>query len=152
MDPAIRTSLLCRSLIRKVGEATMRCEYSARLVFRPCWGEGRLRCFATVFVFTKAPNVDRRTSETNGATLKDAQTEAFVVRIPIAPTVIIPLSLPEVNKIMLIEVASRSEAWVYGRSLAGIAGSNTAGDMDVLSLVSVCECCVLAGSDFSAWG
>jgi hypothetical protein len=27
--------------------------------------------------------------------------------------------------------AARSEAWVYGRSLAGIAGSNPAGGMDV---------------------
>ena len=90
MDPAIRTSLLCRSLIGKVGEATVRCEYSARLVFRPCWGEGRLWCFATVFVFTKAPNVDRKTSEMKGATVKDADTEASLVRIPMTLTVITP--------------------------------------------------------------
>jgi hypothetical protein len=86
MDPAIRTSLLCRSLIGKVGEATMRCDYSARLVFRPYWGEGRLCCFATVFVFTKALNVDRQTSEMKGETVKDAQTEASLVRIPMTPT------------------------------------------------------------------
>ena len=34
---------------------------------------------------------------------------------------------------------ARSEAWVCGRSLAGIAGSNPAGDKDV-SLVSVVWC------------
>jgi hypothetical protein len=62
-------------------------------------------------------------------------------RIPMTPTVIIPLSLPEVNKIMLIEVAARSKAWVYGRLLAGIADSNPAGDMDVVSLVSVSVVC-----------
>ena len=39
-------------------------------------------------------------------------------------------------------VTARSKAWVYGRSLAGIVGSNPAGGMDV----SV-ECCVLSGRD-----
>ena len=38
-----------------------------------------------------------------------------------------------------IPVAARSKAWVYGRSLAGIVGSNHTGGMDV------CECCVLTG-------
>ena len=38
------------------------------------------------------------------------------------------------------QVAVRSKDWVFGRTLAGIAGSNSAGDMDVLSLVSV-VCC-----------
>ena len=37
-------------------------------------------------------------------------------------------------------MATRSKAWVYGRSLAVIVGSNPAGGMDVLSLVSV-VCC-----------
>ena len=37
-------------------------------------------------------------------------------------------------------MAARSKAWVCGRSLAGIAGSNSAGGIDVLS----CECCVLS--------
>ena len=37
-------------------------------------------------------------------------------------------------------VAARFKAWVCGRSLAGMAGSNPAGDMDVC-----CECCVLSG-------
>jgi hypothetical protein len=32
---------------------------------------------------------------------------------------------------MQISVATQSKAWVYGRSLAGIVGSNPAGDMDV---------------------
>jgi len=40
----------------------------------------------------------------------------------------------------LIPVATQSKAWVFGRSLAGIAESNPAGDMDVS-----CECCVLSG-------
>ena len=35
---------------------------------------------------------------------------------------------------------ARSEAWVCGRSLAGIVGSNPAGGVDVC-----CECCVLSG-------
>jgi hypothetical protein len=33
-----------------------------------------------------------------------------------------------------IAVAVRSKAWVYGRSLAGIAGSNPTGGMDVCLL------------------
>jgi hypothetical protein len=37
-------------------------------------------------------------------------------------------------------VAARSTAWVCGRSLVGIAGSNQAGGMDVCR-----ECCVLSG-------
>jgi hypothetical protein len=36
--------------------------------------------------------------------------------------------------ILLIPVAARSTAWVSGRSLAGIAGSNPAGGMDVCLL------------------
>jgi hypothetical protein len=40
-------------------------------------------------------------------------------------------------------VAARSKAWVCGRLLAGIAGSNRAGDMDVCLS---CECCVLSVS------
>ena len=42
---------------------------------------------------------------------------------------------------MPISVAARSEAWVYGRSLAGIVGSKPAG-----AWMSVCvEGCVLSG-------
>jgi len=37
-------------------------------------------------------------------------------------------------------VTARSQAWVCGRSLAGIAGSNPPGGVDVC-----CECCVLSG-------
>ena len=39
-----------------------------------------------------------------------------------------------------ISVAARSKVWVYGRSLVGILGSNTAGCMDVCF-----ESCVLSG-------
>jgi len=39
-----------------------------------------------------------------------------------------------------IPVAARSKAWVYGRSPAGIVGSNPTGGMDVCV-----ECCVLSG-------
>jgi hypothetical protein len=39
-----------------------------------------------------------------------------------------------------IPVAARSKAWVYGRSVVGIVGSNPAGDMYVC-----CDCCVLSG-------
>ena len=42
----------------------------------------------------------------------------------------------------LIPVSARSKAWVCGRSVAGNAGSNHVGAMDVVS----CECCVLSGS------
>ena len=34
-------------------------------------------------------------------------------------------------------MAARSKAWVWGRSLARIAGSNSAGGMDVVSFVIV---------------
>ena len=41
---------------------------------------------------------------------------------------------------MSILVAAQSEAWVCGRSLAGIAGSNPAGNHGCLSFVSaVCR-------------
>ena len=40
-----------------------------------------------------------------------------------------------------IPVAARSKAWVCGRSLAGIMGSNPAGAWMSVS----CECCVLSG-------
>ena len=39
-----------------------------------------------------------------------------------------------------VPMAVRSKAWVWGRSLAGILGSNLAGVTDVC-----CECCVLSG-------
>ena len=39
---------------------------------------------------------------------------------------------------MSIPVAERSKAWVYGRSLAGIAVSNPAGVMDVSLLWVLC--------------
>ena len=45
---------------------------------------------------------------------------------------------------MLIPVAARSKAWVYGRSISGIVGSNPAGGRGALMSVS-CECCVLSG-------
>ena len=47
----------------------------------------------------------------------------------------------DVFDLLPIPVAARSEAWVCGRSLAGIVGSNPAGGMDVSR-----ECCVLSGS------
>ena len=42
----------------------------------------------------------------------------------------------DVFNLLPIPVAARSEAWVCGRSLAGIVGSNPAGGMDVCV-----ECC-----------
>jgi hypothetical protein len=54
--------------------------------------------------------------------------KAFTIRIP--------------NKIrMPIPLATRSTAWVCGRSFVGIVGSNPAGGMDAC----LCECCVLSG-------
>jgi hypothetical protein len=44
---------------------------------------------------------------------------------------------------MPIPVAAQSKAWVSGRSLAGIVGSNTAGSWMYVS----CECCVLSSTD-----
>jgi hypothetical protein len=41
---------------------------------------------------------------------------------------------------MPIAVAARSKAWICGRSLDGIVGSNPASSLDVS-----CECCVLSG-------
>jgi hypothetical protein len=38
-------------------------------------------------------------------------------------------------------VAAPSKAWICGRALAGIVGSNPPGDMDVVSCVCVCVCC-----------
>jgi hypothetical protein len=37
-----------------------------------------------------------------------------------------------------IPVVARSKSWFYGRSLAEIAGSNPAGDMDVFVLWVLC--------------
>ena len=46
-----------------------------------------------------------------------------------------------------VPVAARSKAWVCGRSLAGIVGSNPAGSMDIyLSVVSVVCCQVEVSS------
>jgi hypothetical protein len=49
-----------------------------------------------------------------------------------------------------ISVAARSKLWVCGRSLAGIAGSNSAGCIDVLSIVSV-VCCEVEVSADDIW-
>jgi hypothetical protein len=45
------------------------------------------------------------------------------------------------GSIMPIPVAARSKAWVYGRSLTRIVGSNSTGGMEYVS----CDCCVLSG-------
>ena len=45
----------------------------------------------------------------------------------------------------------RSKAWVCGRSLAGIVGSNPAGDMDVPAVSVVC-CQVEVSADYSSRG
>jgi hypothetical protein len=50
-------------------------------------------------------------------------------------------SIVSVGKSARIPVAVRSEAWVCGRSLAGIVGSNHAGAIDICS-----ECWWLSGS------
>ena len=56
-------------------------------------------------------------------------------------------------KFLPISVAARPKAWLYGRSLAGIVGSNPADGMDVCV-----ECCVLSdrglcdGADHSSRG
>jgi hypothetical protein len=45
--------------------------------------------------------------------------------------VILKRNITILKELLPISVAARSKAWVYGRSLAGIVGSNPAGDMDV---------------------
>jgi hypothetical protein len=47
-----------------------------------------------------------------------------------------------------IPVAARAKAWVFGRSLAGIAGSNYARPRIPVS----CECCLFLGRGLSASG
>jgi hypothetical protein len=47
------------------------------------------------------------------------------------------LNVLDVNE--LIRVAARCKAWICRRSFAGIAGSNPAGGMDVLSRVICCQ-------------
>jgi len=39
---------------------------------------------------------------------------------------------------MLITVAARSKAWVCGRSLTGIVGSNPSGGVDICLLLVLC--------------
>ena len=39
---------------------------------------------------------------------------------------------------MMIPVATRSKAWVYGSSIVAIVGSNNAGAMDVCALWMLC--------------
>jgi hypothetical protein len=43
-----------------------------------------------------------------------------------------------------MQVTARFKAWVWGRSLAGVAGSNLTVDIDVCF-----ECCVLSGGGSS---
>ena len=45
------------------------------------------------------------------------------------------------ERLVPISVAVRSKKWICARSLAGVAGSNPAGGMDICS----CGCCVLSG-------
>jgi hypothetical protein len=42
-------------------------------------------------------------------------------------------------------LAAQSKAWVYGYSLAGVAGSNPTGEWIFVS----CECCVLSDGDLA---
>ena len=48
------------------------------------------------------------------------------------------VSLPRAKQ-SPVSVAARSVTWVYGRSLAGIMGSNPAGVMDVCFLSVLCD-------------
>ena len=45
---------------------------------------------------------------------------------------------PALDRILPVPVAARSKAWVCGRSLAGIVGSNPAGRLDVCLLLVLC--------------
>ena len=53
---------------------------------------------------------------------------------PVSCTMGVGKSVPEVKRYKPMSVAARSKAWVCGQSLAGIAGSNPAEDMDVCLL------------------
>ena len=67
-----------------------------------------------------------------------ARSKAWVCGLKLIP--VAARSKAWVCGLKLIPVAVRSKAWVCGRSLAGIMGSNPAGDVDVCR-----ECCVLSG-------
>ena len=56
-----------------------------------------------------------------------------------------PLVLMKYNKQTPVPVAERSKARLYGRSLAGIAGSNPAGGVDG------CPLCVWSDRGFCDW-
>ena len=67
--------------------------------------------------------------------------DALCVRFPMPHTLNEKSLQPQMQLIyshetglLPIPVAERSKAWVCGRSPTGIAGSNTAGDMDVCLL------------------
>ena len=67
-------------------------------------------------------------SETSGTTHPMAQRH---ISENLVPDYIYFLYLQMVWLFGPIPVVVRSKAWVYGRSLAGIAGSNPAGSIDV---------------------
>ena len=54
--------------------------------------------------------------------------------------ILITLAFPHLGPFKPIPVAERSKVWVCSQSPAGIAGSNPAGDMDVLFVVIVIYC------------
>ena len=53
------------------------------------------------------------------------------------------------NRTVLVPAAARSKAWVSGRSLAGTAGSNPAGGMDLSLVNAVCFQVQLSSADRS---
>ena len=60
----------------------------------------------------------------------------FLVTVLVSVKVYV--NIGECVNIMAIPVSARSKAWVCGRSLAAIAGSNPAGNMDVWVLGVFC--------------
>ena len=63
-------------------------------------------------------------------TCSAVQTENLVIKIESCRTNCVLFFNIQIIQPSSIPVAARSKAWVCGRSLAGIAGSNTAGGMD----------------------
>jgi len=62
--------------------------------------------------------------------------------LPLQVMIYVVIQFKFCNHTVPTPLSSRSRAWVCSRSLAGIAGSNPAGDMEACR-----ECCVLSGRD-----
>ena len=101
-----------------------------------------------VFRFPNSPSCDPTIHSAMKPALIWLQKSCLaLVRVPVICVAVVSFVMPRTcsNQLLLafyklIPVSARSEAWVCGRSLAGIVGSIPVGAMDVCR-----ECCVLSG-------